>query len=386
MSSHLRRRKTKDGYSWQIIIELEQDPVTGKRNRIFKTVPDCTKKEAEKIMRGMLSELDNKTFVRDSGITVAEFLSEWLNTYIKPHKSPTTIRGYEANINNYIIPAFGKVKLQNLTAIDIQKFYNELKKESPLSGKAMSPKSIRNIHMNLNAALKKAVMLEIIKKNPAEYIELERCKQYQAKVYDSVELRKLCEAVKGADLETGIMILIWLGLRRGELMGLKWEHIDFNNSTVNISSNVVQVNTTAITKEPKTESSKRKIDAPAMLMELLRREKTDYLKRKLKYGAAFRDTSLVICQPDGKPYKPASFTNKFKRFLEKGGLKHIRLHDLRHTNATMMLKLGISPKVAQKRLGHSNYSTTMDIYSHVLEEVERDAVEKLEAGLQEIIV
>jgi integrase len=239
--------------------------------------------------------------------------------------------------------------------------------------------------MNLNAALKKAVMLEILKKNPAEHIELMKCQQYRGEIYNSDELGILIEAVKGSDLEIGVMILVCLGLRRGELLGLTFDDINFATGMVNIEKNVVQLKGRTITKDPKTASGIREIEAPDILLKLLQCEKDSYMQRKIKYGKRFNDTNLIISQPDGSPLRPDWYSEKFKRFLIKNGLKRIRLHDLRHSNATFMLKLGINVKDMQKRLGHSTFGITMDTYSHAIAEITKEANEKLEAGLKSIM-
>ena len=386
MGGYIRKRERKDGtYVWQIVVNKGEGS-NGKRPRDYKTMPHgTTKKEAERVLREMLTEIDNQEYVPDSDITVEKYLYQWLEIY-NQHKSPTTISGYKRNIERYIIPKFGKVKLKDLTTLAIQKFYNSLYEKSPLSDKPLSAKSIKNIHIIFNAALKRAVLLDLLKKNPAQNIELQKCKRYQPTIYDTDELNQLFTVLKGTDLECPITILVTMGLRRGELLALSWNKIDFNSGTITIDSSTTKADTETITKSPKTESSIRKIDAPTMLMEMLKRERTHYLERKMKYGKDFHDFNLVVSQPNGEPFKPDSFTQKFKRFLKQHGLKHLRVHDLRHENATLMLKAGVNPKVAQKRLGHAHYSTTMDIYSHVLDEVERDAVNLLESSLETIMI
>ena len=200
-------------------------------------------------------------------------------------------------------------------------------------------------------------------------------------------MQKLFAVIRGTDLEIGIMILVCLGIRRGELMALTWMDIDFDNKRVNIDKSAVEVKTGEyITKDPKSESGKRIIEAPDILIDFLRREKVEYLKRKLQHGAEFQDNNLVVSQPNGQPYTADYYTHKFKKLLKKHGLKHIRLHDLRHTNATFMLKLGVSTKIMQKNLGHSTFNTTMDTYSHVLDDMGREAADTLNTGLQSIVV
>ena len=384
---HVRKRSCKDGHSWQIIIERPVDPETGKRDRIFKSVSGVTKKHAEKIMMEMMADLENDTHLKNTAITVEKFFREWFEIYISPHKSPTTVATYLQNIERYIIPRFGKIKLQNLTTIEIQKWINELVVKSPLSSRPLTPKTIRNLYMNLNAGLKRAVLLDIIKKNPGDNVELPKCKQYKADVYNADELQRLLEVAKGSDIETGIMILVCLGIRRGELMALTWNDIDFDNRLVRINKSVVKVKRKeTVTKDPKSESGKRIIEAPDVLIKFLRRERTEYLKRKLLHGKDYSDCDLVVCQPNGKPYEVDYYTHKFQQLLKANGLKKIRLHDLRHSHATYMLKLGVNVKAMQKRMGHSTFNTTMDVYSHVLDDMGREAADTLNAGLQSIIV
>ena len=343
-----------------------------------------TKREAERILREMIVAIDNQKYVPNSNINVKDFMREWMDTYNRS-KSPTTLNGYRDIIEGYLIPEFGRVKLRDLTQYAIQKYYNRLYEMSPLSGKPLSAKTVKNIHVVFNSALKRAVQLDILQKNPAQYVDLERCKKHQSDVYDVSELSQLYAALRGTDLEIPVMILLTMGLRRGELLALTFDKINFYENTVTIDQNTVQVNAEAITKAPKTDSSVRTIDAPYLLMDLLERERDNYQRRKLLFGKDFHDTNLVVSKPNGEGIKPDSFTQKFKRFLKKHGLRHLRVHDLRHENATLMLKAGVNPKIMQKRLGHSNYSTTMDIYSHILAEQERDAVNLLESSIALIV-
>lgn len=178
------------------------------------------------------------------------------------------------------------------------------------------------------------------------------------------------------DFKTPLMIVVSCGLRRGELLALKWSSIDWNDKTLNITENRVQTPCNEIyTKDPKSKAGTRSIVMPNSLFDYL---KSEYDRLKL-CDKSFSETNYIVHMKDTKePYRPDVFSQKFKRFLEKNHLKKIRLHDLRHTCATMMLTAGITPKVAQQILGHSEISTTLDTYSHVLKRVEIDAAEKLD--------
>jgi integrase len=386
MSGYLRKNERKGGYVWQAVVNIGIDE-NGKRLRSYKTFAEgTTKKEAERVLQKMILEVENQEYVTDSNVTVAEFLRTWLDTYCCG-KAETTFQSYQDIISRYLIPEFGRVKLKDLQTLAIQKFYNRLYEKSPLSGKPMSAKSVRNIHVIFNAALQRAVRLDILRKNPAQGVELQKCKRYQSEVFNVAELSQLFSALKDTDLECPVAILTMMGLRRGELLALTFDKVDFLNNTITIDRNTVRGQTQAITKAPKTDSSVRKIDAPATLMTLLRKELESYEERKLQFGKDFHDTNLIVTQPNGKGFLPDSFTQKFKRFLKKHGFKYSRaVHTLRHQNATLMLRAGVNPKIMQQRLGHAHYSTTMDIYSHVLAESEREAVTLLENSMQAIIV
>lgn len=382
LSGHVRDRIINGKLSRQIVIELTPDPVTGKRRRIHKTVKG-TKKEAEKIKRKMIEELENHTYIADNNISVAEWANQWKELYLID-LSPTTLQGYEYQIEHYIVNMpIGSIRLQELTTSDVQVWINTLSAESPISGNPLSAKTVKNVYHNLSAAIDKAVQLEMVKKNVCKAVTLLRVKKYQADVYDEDEIQQLISAAKDTDMELPVLLAVSLGLRRGELLGLKWKHIDFDNAIISIEDNLVEVrkdisDNRTVTKSPKSLSGQRKIPISKSIIELLKKAKHDYMVNKLQMGKDFFDGDYVICQPNGKPYKPASMSRKFNKFLEKNNLKHIRLHDLRHTNATLMLTQGISPKVAQARLGHSDFSTTMNIYSHVLKSMETEAADKID--------
>ena len=383
VSGHIRKRERMDGrLCYQIIIELPVDPVTGKRNRKYKTVVG-TKKQAETVMRKMMDELENHTYIEDNNITVAAWVKQWFKDYLKD-LSPTTLNGYLYQIENYILNHnIGRIRLQDLTTSDVQRWINSIYEESPLSHKPMSAKTVKNIYHNLCAAIDRAVVLEMVKKNVCKNVILPKVKKYTAEVYDENEVQELLKVIKGTDMELPLMIAVNLGLRRGELLGLKWKHIDFENGLVSIEDNLVEVEKEVsadriVTKAPKSLSGQRVISISSALNAYLKEAHTKYLKQKLKMGVDYYDGGYVVCKENGKPYKPNSFSTKFRELLKKNNLKHIRLHDLRHTNATLMLTQGISAKVAQVRLGHSDYGTTMNTYSHVLKPMEKDAAEKIE--------
>ena len=374
-TGHIRKRISKDGkVSYQVILEFEADPKTGKRQRQYKTV-NGTKKEAEAMLSRLINEADNGGIFKPSSLRLSDWLHEWLKLYL-PNIEETTRAGYKDRIDNKIIPHLGNIPLSNLRTAEIQCWVNMLSTEEKLA-----PKSVKNVFLNLKAALDKAVVLNMIAKNPCTGVELPKLKKYNAEVYDENEIQKLIEAIQGTDMYLFVMLEILTGLRRGELAELKWSDIDLEKGIIHITRSTVLAGGKKITKAPKSQSGTRDIAIGEQLTSILKKEHTKYLTDKIKLGADFIDSGHVIRQPNGKEFSPDSLTQKWIRFRTAKGLKDIRLHDLRHTCATSMLLAGINMKVIQKRLGHSDISTTMNIYAHVLPSMNKDAGEKIDAAI-----
>ena len=219
----------------------------------------------------------------------------------------------------------------------------------------------------------------MIKKNPCRDIILPKRQAYQVEVYNEQEIDKLIQAAKGTDMEVPVMLTLSLGLRRGELIALRWENVDLSKGIIHICENRVDgLDGKVVTKAPKSQAGIRDLPLSPSLISMLNKHKIEFSKKQLKYAVGYNNDDFVICQHNGNPYKPFSFTKKFRTLLKQNNLRHIRFHDLRHTNASIMLSQGISPKVAQQRLGHSDFSTTMNIYSHVMKSMEIEAAQKLD--------
>lgn len=379
-SGHIRKRQYKSGVSWQIIIEDGLDS-KGERIRIYKSLKG-TKKEAQKVMAKMLNELNEGSYIEQSKKTVGEYFKEWMEAYILPHLAATTIVGYKSNVFGHIVPALGHIELQKLNGNDIQKFYNKLsKKNNPRTKKPLSPRTIEHIHANLRSGLKQAVKLGMIDRNPADAATIPKVKNYKATVYDEDEVRELLKYVKDTKIEVPVVLGAGLGLRRGEVLGLRWSAINFDTKEMIIDTSLVYVDKEFIFKEPKSDSGERTLIMPDSLIAILKEHRKNQNIYKLALGKEYDNNDLVCCREDGKPIIPGSFSHSFSAFLKEHDLKKIRFHDLRHTNASLLLKYGVPAKVASRRLGHSTIGITMDLYSHVYNESEVEATDKIEMGI-----
>ena len=368
----IREKKTKKGeVHYQVTVEGGNDELTGKRIRVFKNVKG-SKREARSIMYRMIAEMEQGELTKKNNKKMGEWMDEWLDTYL-PNIEETTRKGYKFKIRSYIKPAIGDIFVTSLRTEHIQRMVNDMIDEG------LSPKNIRDTYNNVNAAMKKAVKLRIISRNPCEAVELPKLKKYRAKVYNAETIRDLLNVANGTDMYLPVFLLVMVGLRRGELLALRWKDIDFKKNILKVRKNMVNGEKCSVIKSPKTEAGIRDISLGKDVMDVLRLAKCKYDEDKEDYGYGFQDLGFVIRQKDGSPYKPDSMTQKWERFIKANGLPKIRLHDLRHSNATALIQAGVNPRVVQQRLGHSDVNITLNTYTHVLPEMDMEAAEKLDA-------
>lgn len=373
MTGHIRKRTTKKGTSWQIILEKGVDS-KGKRIRDYITV-EGTKKEAKKILTEKLNDYNKGTYIEPSQMTVEEHLNQWIEVYVRPNLAPNTVSGYVTNIKKYILPHIGLVPLQKLVPLQIQKIYEAMQE------KKLSPRTIRYVHTTLHEALQYAFRMQLIPRNPSDFVSVPKQVKYKAAVYEEDEVLKMLQAAKDTDMEAPLNLSVGLGLRRGELLALKWSDIDFEKKQLTICRNLVYVDGEYIFKSPKSESGNRTIEMPSSMIPVLKKHRREQMENKLFFGSEYKDDNLVCCKQDGSPYMPGRYSHKFSDFLKRNGLRQIRLHDLRHTNASLMLQYNVPAKVASQRLGHSSIGITLDLYSHVIGDLQTEAAQKIEAGI-----
>ena len=371
-TGHLRKRTGTNGaVSYQLTAEGDRDPLTGKRERKYKTVKG-TKKQAEAELRKMISELESGSIITASSMKLSGWMATWLNTYL-PNIEQSTRDGYQEKIDNYIIPALGHIPLKAIKTNDIQIWINDL------ISKKKSPKTIRNVYNNLNAALEKAVVLRMIPYNPCKGTVLPKLQKYQAQVYNAANIQQALAAADSLSIYLIILLGATVGLRRGEMAALQWSDINFSASTISITQNRVHTAKGVIQKSPKSQAGNRTIKVGSDVITSLRDAKEIYDEMASKPG--FKDLGYVLFKENGEPFHPDSITQKWERFITRQQLPQIRLHDLRHSNATALIAAGVSAKVVQHRLGHANVSITLNTYTHVLPSMDEEAAEKLDNAL-----
>lgn len=369
----MRGSVVKRGKKYSIVIFMGTDE-NGKKKQKWMSGFN-TKKEAEKGLNRVLYEIDNNTFVNTDKILLRDYMNDWFENHVLNNLKKTTSDGYKNIIDKRINVHLGHIPLSKLKPIQIQNFYDKQLREGRADGNGgLSATTVIQTHRVLRKALNRAEKLQVIGRNPADFVELPKKQKYYAQILYEEDIPEFLDAFRDMDIFVAVMLALTLGLRRGEVLGLRWEDVDYKNNTISINQTITHGKNGLIFTTPKTESSRRTILVSEKLIELLKEHRKEQEALRKFFGRAYLENDLVNCREDGSPITPSALSHKFTTRLKSKGLKHIRFHDLRHTNATLMLKHNISAKVASSRLGHSTIGITMDLYSHVIKSMEKEVV------------
>ncbi|HXH09528.1 MAG TPA: site-specific integrase [Alphaproteobacteria bacterium] len=378
--SILRR---KDG-RWMAQLRIRSDPATGRRIR--QTFYGRTRQEVAEQLARAQSDLSRGTYVPPHTITVGAWLDRWLQEYQRPRLRPISYDSYEMLIRVHLKPALGHLALKDLRPDQVQHLYTRKREDG------LSARTIRYIHTVLHAALKQALKNGLVVRNVSEATTLPTGKTRAMQPWTIDDVRRFLAAAQDDRLYAAWLVAIGTGMRRGELLGLRWQDLDLEAGVLQVRQELIRVathdatgsdrKTRLIVQAPKTEQSRRTIPIPADIVEALKHHKARQAEERLLMGAAYEDHGLVFCQANGQPIDPRNFTRHFERMVKLAGVPRIRFHDLRHTFATVLLELGEAPKTVQTLLGHTKISTTLDIYSHVSLDLEKRAAARLGAVLR----
>lgn len=349
---------------------------SGSRKKTVKTY--STPKEARQALAIFEADKASGSIVAPSEMSVKGWLDYWMENIIKPNREETTVYGYANIIKNHLVPAFGELPIQKLNAKKIQEYYS--KKMSESGNPKLSSNTVRKHHELLKAALKCAVMQGAILKNPCDLVEPPKTIDPEKSYYDPATLSKLFVLAEGNRLEIPIKLAGYLGLRREEICGLRWENIDFENRLITIKNAVTAAGKKIIKKGTKTKKSIRTMYIPADLYSALQKEKDKQEKYEKEINGSY--SGYVLQKPNGALYRPNYVSEMFTRFLEANGMPRIVLHELRHTFASIANSIGISMFDIGKALGHSTPSTTGKVYTHLLDGTNKEAISRIAESIE----
>ena len=312
----------------------------------------------------------------DRELSVRVYISDWL-AHVRGRVRASTYDGYEVMLRLHAVPALGDLPLGSLTPLHLQRLYSSLL--SPEDAPALASGTVRNLHLVLTQALAQAVRWQLLAVNPAAGAQPPRPQRPPLVVVDQGLSERLLAATAGSRFELPCAFALASGMRRGELLALRWSDVSGDWSRVQVVRTLQPTRAGLVFEQPKTPRSRRSVLLPVFLHPYLQRHKDAQAVRRAALGDGWAETDLVFDRGDGRPWNPDTLSTRWAAFLRARGLPRVRFHDLRHAHATLMLTLGVHPKIVSERLGHASIGITLDTYSHVLPSMQAQAVDAFDA-------
>jgi len=412
MRGHVRHRGESASGSWEYIVDVgpaaaQRCTACNKRvwiaRRPKESCPRCggslreteerrretkagfgTQRECQAAMNKLLVAVGEQSYAVPTKASVREYLTkEWLPA-VKATIRPSTYNSYVQHVDSHITPHIGSVKLAKLTGSQVNALYAKLAESGKKDGKSgLSPMTIHHVHSCLHKACKDAVRWGHISRNPLDAADPPRKKgdgTREMQTWSKEQLKAFLEAVAGERLSPLWHTIAMTGMRRGEAIGLRWNDVDLENGRLSVRRALIPTSREVVVSEPKTAKGRRVIALDPGTVEVLKAQAARQLEEQNGWDEAWVETGLVFTAEDGKALDPESVSRYWRQAIKKSMLPSIRLHDLRHTHATLALQAGIHPKVVSERLGHATVSITLDTYSHAIPAMQEEAA-ALIAGL-----
>ncbi len=384
--------------SWEIKFDFGRDPLTGRRVTKYVTFRG-TKRQAQQELTRLLAQRNDGSYVDPTKMTVAQYLRHWLEADAERRVGSKTAARYRGIVEKNIIPRLGHVPMRKLTPVHIEAFEADLLREGwvkPRAGRkveredgasvdekrGLSPQTVLHVHRVLSEALTHAVRLGVLSRNPAKPVKPPRPPSREIKILDKNEIKALIRAANGTDLYVPVLVAATTGVRRGELLALRWSDIDLKAATLTVNQSLERIKGEFRFKSPKTRTSRRTISLPAMTVDAVREHLTAQLEERFRLGLGRDRNGLVFARPDGQPIDADSLTKAFGRLVAAVKVKPITLHGLRHTHISHLLMDGVHVKVVSERAGHANVTTTLGVYAAYIPNMQSDAALRVDAWLR----
>jgi integrase len=376
--AHMKDNIIKRGNSYAAAVYTGRDE-NGKKH--YKWVSAKSKPEVRDKLVKLKGEVRGGTYTDPKG-TVGEYMERWLREYAK-NLAPRTYEGYQSIYRSGIKPAFGSVMLKDLRPERIQKYYPDKQDAGD------SPTTLRHHHMMLHRAFEHAVKWQVLGRNPVDAVEPPPVRQVEMHTLNARDAVAFLKAAQKTTLGPVFHLALYTGMRRSEIMALRWQDVDLAQGKIYVTRTVHQLHNPSriIFRGTKTKRSTRLIDLVPATVEVLTQHLENHKALCARVGGKFANDRLLFCQFDTEtqtwePLKPDRVGRAWSSLIEKLGYAHVRFHDARHTHASLLLKQGTHMKIVQERLGHATISTTMDIYSHVAPGMQKQAAEAFGAMMQ----
>ena len=343
-----------------------------------RTLYGRTRKEAAAKLTKALAAADGNLVFDDEALTVGAYLGRWLNDSVRGDVAHRTYHSYLYHVEHHISPALGRTKLKNLSPMQVQGLYR-----SKLDA-GYKPSTVRYTHAVLSRALKQALRWGLVPRNVADAVDPPKVRREEVEALSPDQVKELLGAARGERLEALYVLAVYTGLRQGELLALRWDDVDLVSGKLRVSRQLQRTRDRKglIITRLKNGKMRRTIRVGGSAVEALSAHRARQAEEKLKAGPHYRDQGLIFATHAGTPLDASNVINRsLKPLLERAGLPPVRFHDLRHSCATLLLSAAVPPKVVQERLGHANIAMTMDVYSHVMPDLQESAAAALETAL-----
>lgn len=376
MPGYIRRRGK---HSWEVSVRAGCDPVTGRYLRMYRTVRG-TRKDAERILARLLHEVATGGVPTDSTATLREYLEAWLERYTG--LAGTTRERYETLIRLHVLPRIGHLRLDRLRPVHLEDLYRTLQEPRTAGGAGLSPTTVLQVHRILHRAFVVGVRWGVLSRNPADHATPPRKATLEVTPPPPEDIQRLLDSLRGTRLHTPVALAALLGLRRGELLALRWSDVDLEARTVAVVRAVEETRSGGVRfKDLKNPRSRRLLPLPPMAVEVLRAHRAAQAAERLRAGPEWEDQGLVFPAPDGRIWGPKAFTTAFRKAAARARVK-TRFHDLRHHVATSLLTGGADVRTTAAILGHADPATTLRVYAHAVRAAQEEALRRVEQALR----
>ncbi len=343
--------------------------------RVRKYVYGRSRKEVYDQLTKIASDVSQGLPVPVAGLTVGDYLDEWVRTVAAPRVRPSTLRAYDANIRLHIKPRIGRKKLGRLTARDVRLMLDELRKDGG------GTRVVQYVHATLRVALEHAVREDLVPRNVAKLVQVARPERPDREPLSVEEAQTLLKAAADDRLSALYVVTLLLGVRRSEALALRWADLNLEDGVLTVRGSLHRAGGSLTILPPKTRGSRRTVPLPPMVVAALTAHQARQVEERQAARREWPDNGFVFTTPRGTPIEPRNFTRMFKEVCEAAGVRSVRLHDLRHTCVSLLLALGIHPRVVMEIVGHNTLEMTMNVYGHVSLGTQRQALGELDALL-----
>ncbi|MFE3655923.1 tyrosine-type recombinase/integrase [Streptomyces sp. NPDC059165] len=362
--------KRKDGRYQAAVYVLQPDGTRARKFAYGKTWAECDAKRRE-----LLDKVDQGVPVPTKSAKLSEWLPYWLENIIKPRRKRTTFAKYEVHVRLYLVPMLGSKRLESLSVADVRRFLVQLEKKTTTA-------TAKESHRVLRTALTAACREELVMRNVATLVEPPSVDAREMSPWSLDETLDFLGAARKDPLYAAFVLAIALGFRRGEIVGLRWENLDLDKREIRVRTQRQRVRGEVYEDDPKGRRRKQTLPLPAICIAPLRWQRMRQSAQRDRAGAAWNETGYVFTTRTGQPIEPRNLYRSFTRVADSAGLRVIRLHDARHGCATLLTAAGVAPRVVMEILGHSQIAVTMNVYTHVVQDTQREAVSHMDRLLK----